>query len=316
LSDAATGCRGSKPQVLLRLLNPARRRCRWPIKAAFLGAVFLLVLYPDPRLLLRHARHWSNLSAMIEPDEPALQPIVAHVESVLVGEPGLRDDPREVLRAVERVVYNRIGYEWDWVTWGCADYLPTVAETIAKGREDCDGRAVVAASALRKLGYEAHLVTDGSHLWVRTTEGEAMAPMATASGRTLVSTTSRGTSLDPFAVLGASALLIDWPKNIAYGVAVFPVGRTAICAAAVWLVLLPRRPRPGAAVLGAALFAAALWTWRAACWDPWDNSLAGAWAGLGLAAAGAFAAGRRRPHEVAHAGTSPNGGEKQPISPA
>ncbi|MBX3406733.1 MAG: hypothetical protein KF869_08210 [Phycisphaeraceae bacterium] len=301
--------------MLLRLLNPARRRYRWPIKIAFLAAVLLLTCYPDPRLLVRHIRHWSDLSAMIEPDEPALGPIVGHVEFALACVPGSRDDPREALRIVEQVVYQHILYEWDWVTWGCADYLPTVAETIDKGREDCDGRAVVAASVLRRLGYEAHLVTDGSHLWVRTREGEAMAPMTTASGRTLISTSGEGTRVDPLAIFGAGGLLVDWPKNIAYGVAVFPIGRTAICAAAVLLVLLPRRPRVRWALVAASMFAGALWMWRAACWDPWDNSLWGAWAGLGLAASGVWVAARSGCGMRDCAGTSPNGVGKQPISP-
>jgi hypothetical protein len=108
--------------------------------------------------------------------------------------------------------------------------------------------------------------------------------------------------------------MIDWPKNIAYGVAVFPIGRTAICAAAVLLVSLPPRPRVGWALAAASILAAALWVWRSACWDPWNNSLGGAWAGLGLSATGLIMAalGARGPRGCA--GSSPNAREKQPIS--
>lgn len=287
--------------MLLRLLNPSRRRYRWPIKLVFLAAILVFVHYPDPRLMVRHARHWSDLGALIDPDEPALGPMVAGVERELEERPGILDRPQDVQRVVQRVVYMRIPYEWDWVTWGCVDYIPTVRETVEQGREDCDGRAVVAASVLRKLGYEAHLVTDGSHMWVRTKSGDSMAPMKTASGRTLVTTAEAGIRIDPRAVLGARALLIDWPKNLAYGAAVFPVLRVAIIAAAVLLVLLPRRPRWAWALIGAALVIGGLFAWRQMCADPWNNSLSGAWLGLSLCGLGGLAAAR--------SGSKPMGGD-------
>lgn len=304
--------------MLLKLLNPARRRFRWPIKLGVLAAVLLFVHYPDPQLLVRHARHWSNLGAMIEPEEPALGPIVAEVERELAERPGILDHPQDVQRVVQRVVYMRIPYEWDWVTWGCADYLPTVSEVIAQGREDCDGRAVVAASVLRKLGYDAHLVTDGSHMWVRTPSGDSMAPMETASGRTLVSTAEAGIRIDPRAVLGARALLIDWPKNLAYGAAVFPAPRVAIIAAAALLVLLPRRPGWARVVVGAALMIGGLVAWRQLCADPWDNSLRGAWLGLTMCSVGGLIAGRsgrrERPDDGRSGREVPKSGSKQSMA--
>ena len=63
----------SHSNVLLRLLNPDRRVARWFRKAIFLGVAVLFTFYPNPSLLVRHLRHWSDLPSMIEPD-PVLLP--------------------------------------------------------------------------------------------------------------------------------------------------------------------------------------------------------------------------------------------------
>jgi hypothetical protein len=191
-------------------------------------------------------------------------------------------------------VCERIPYSWDWDNWGCVDYLPTAAEVVERGREDCDGRAVIAASILRNLGYDAQLVTDGSHMWVSTSEGATMSPVATASGRTLVTTNQAGSRFDPLAIIGVRSLLIDWPKNLAFGVAVFPIGRVSVIAAAAMVCLFPVRPstmRAAAALLAVAV-AVAVWRWM--CVDPWNNSLLGAWAGIGIASCGILLAWDRR----------------------
>ncbi len=278
--------------VLLRLLNPPRRRARWPLKSCFLAAVVLFTLYPNPLLLGRHLRHWSNLEAMIQPEEPALAPLVQEAESRLSANPDKQSDPEFMLRTVERVVYERIPYAWDWDVWGCADYLPTVAETLRQGREDCDGRAVVAASILRRLGIQASLVTDGSHMWIQTGQGDAMSPMPTASGRTLISSVDGGARVDPFAIVGVRAILIDWPKNLGFGAAVFPIGRVACIALAVLVCLLPTGARTARCTFASICVAGALLSWRLGCSDPWDNSLGAAWLGIGGCVLGCVIAGR------------------------
>ncbi len=293
--------------MLIRTLNPPRRRFRWPLKVTFLGLAILFTLYPNPLLLIRHVRHWSDIAAMIEPDAPAILPLVAEVNRRLAGEPEAWNDAPRVLKLVQDVVCARITYAWDWDNWGCVDYLPTVAETIRRGREDCDGRAVVAASILRRLGFESSLVTDGSHVWVRTSVGETMSPVLTSSGRTLITTNKDGkATFDPFALLGGKALLIDWPKNVAYGAAVFPLARMAIIAAAGLLCLFPIRPstiKAAAALLAAA---GALFIWRMFCSDPWNNSLAGAWAGLAMSLCSAVLAWGRHHSPQVGQGTDRN----------
>ena len=143
---------------------------RIPIKLAILGFTVLFVCFPYPGRLVRHVTRWQSPNTLIEPNAPALEPLVAALRPQITADM----EPKEVLKTVEKFVYKEISYDWDWNTWGMADYIPTVAEAIAKGREDCDGRAVVAASLLARLGYDAAIVTDFAHVWVKTEHGETM----------------------------------------------------------------------------------------------------------------------------------------------
>jgi len=98
-----------------------------------------------------------------------------------------------------------------------------------KGAEDCDGRAVIAASLLTHLGYKAELVTDYAHMWVKTDKGETMAP-----GKTQVMVaTEKGIT---FNFRGLSEI----PKAWAFGVSIFPLERELIIAGMLWLLLLRR----------------------------------------------------------------------------
>ncbi len=161
----------------------------------------------------------------------------------------LADEPAdsELLPVVQGFVVERVPYAYDWETWGVVDYLPTVEEVVTMGREDCDGRAVIAASLLRGRGVEARLVADGAHVWVWTPLGETMGPHAVA---TVVATDD--------------AYRIDWsglgilPRALAFGVAVFPWPREALVLVVLWLTLLHPRLGRRRAALSAALLIGAL----------------------------------------------------------
>lgn len=206
-------------------LNGLRWYFRLPTKWAILLATVLIVCFPYPGRLVKHIAHWMNPNALVDPEAPALQPYVEELRSRMPADV----EPRQALRLVERFVYEKVPYEWDWNTWGTADYLPTVAEVLAKGKEDCDGRAVLAASLLRRLGYDARLVTDLAHMWVKTAEGEAMAP----GKKQAIEATDRGWSVHAEA-------LGQMPKALAFGLAVFPLGRELIVVLVAWLLLLRR----------------------------------------------------------------------------
>ncbi len=193
---------------------------RWPwkrriaLKTAVLGMTILAVCFPVPSRLIRHIQRWSNPAVLIDPHSPALEPMMAELserlENITIGP--------DALKVVEKYVYEVIPYAWDWDTWGVADYLPTVEEAIWAGREDCDGRAVVAASLMSKLGYQCELVTDMSHVWVKTDYGETMSP---GQMDKLVESGDDGTRVNWSA-------LANVPRSLALGVAVFPLMRELI----------------------------------------------------------------------------------------
>ena len=205
------------------ILNKLRWYWRLPIKWLVFGLILLAVCFPYPSLLAKHVRHWRDPNALIEPDSEALRPLVAELRDRLVP----NADPKQTLATVERFVREKVRYDWDWNTWGMADYLPTVGEVLAKGREDCDGRAVVAASLLRNLGFEAQIVTDFAHVWVKTDKGETMGP----GKRQAVVATKDGLRVHPQA-------LIDLTRGLAYGLAVFPLEREAILVVAAWFLMV------------------------------------------------------------------------------
>lgn len=273
---------------ILGAINPSRRALRWPLKAGLALGVLLLVLFPRLDLLAQNLRHWSDLGALIEPDAPGLSPLVARVQQRLAGQPGA--DPAAALQATQDVVYEAIPYAWDWDTWWVADYVPTVGETLRAGREDCDGRAVVAASILRRLGYDARLMSDLGHVWVWTPEGQTMNPGETASGEVFVQQDDQGRRvLNWRAVLSVRALVHDWGRNLAYGIAVFPAWREGIILLTAWVLLLPRRARWGRALAFLGVAAAGWMLVRATSHDYWSPSIGAAWGGLGLASFGLVA---------------------------
>lgn len=207
----------------LFILNTLPWYTRLPIKWAILGITIFLICFPYPNLFVRHLRHWRNPNALIEPDAPALQPWVEELRRELPADL----PPREALQRVERFVYEKVPYDWDWNTWGLSDYLPTVTELIEMGREDCDGRAVVAASLLHNLGFKAQIVTDFAHVWVKTDQGELMGP----GRRKAVVATDRGLQFHWRALAGL-------PQATVYGIAVFPLVRELVVLFIAWGLLL------------------------------------------------------------------------------
>ena len=237
-------------------INTLPRRYRWPLKWVFVGLTLLLVCYPHPRRLITNLERWRNPNALIEPDAPALQPLVAELQGKL---PNTRD-PQQVLKAVEQFVWVRIPYAFDWVTWGVVDYIPTVDEVLAKSREDCDGRAVIAASLLCKLGYHAELVSDFMHVWVKTDRGELMGPRPNKA----VVGTDRGARIN-----WSWRLLADFGDAMGYGIAVFPKLREVIVVVACWLALIGPRTGRWAPVAAALLLGVGWLILRTSGQDAW-----------------------------------------------
>lgn len=249
----------------LLILSKLKAPIRLPLKWLIFGVAVIAVCFPYPRVLSRHLAHWRDPNALIDPAAPTLQPLVEELRLLLA------DDlpPREALETVERFVHRRLPYAWDWETWGTADYMPTVAEALQMGREDCDGRAVVAASLLENFGYKAKIVTDFAHVWVHTDKGETMGP---GKRKAIVG------KKDGFDV--NLAALAELPRALAYGIAVFPLGRELIIAVVLWYLLL----RPGLglrrSVMIAALLAAGLFALRTGGANYRQPALGIQWLGL------------------------------------
>jgi hypothetical protein len=199
---------------------------RQPAKAAAFALVVLLALYPKFWLLPTYIHRMRDMNSVLEPNNPGLAEMEREVRAeARLGQP--------IVDTVEDVVYRHIPYSWDWDTWGVVDYLPTTAEVLAKGHEDCDGRAVVAASLLRRMGYEADLVCDLKHVWVSSPEGSLMSP---GEGDTSFIATDEGTRIH-----FSPQFLANFGRGLTFGIAVFPVARELIIAAALCAVLIQPR---------------------------------------------------------------------------
>lgn len=233
-----------------RRLNAMRWYGRGPLKIALLTLGVGLVLYPKPWLLVAELRHGADLNSVLDPDHPGLAPFEADVRARL----GENADARAALAVVERVVCERVPYAFDWEVWGVVEYLPTVDEVLKAGREDCDGRGVVAASLLRRMGYEAWLVSDFLHLWVRTPQGDTMSP--TGAEATIVVQDS-GAS---FAI--APSLVSNAARGLSFGVSVFPLVRELIIVAMICVLAAQPRSSPRRRIVGCLCVLAALFAIR------------------------------------------------------
>jgi len=179
-------------------LNACSRARRWAWKIPTFGIILVAVLYPDPRLLVRHIGRLAQLDKVVNPNAPGLERLQRELDPYWKA----AKTPREKLRAVQRFVVNKVPYEWDWNTWLVMDYLPTVEEVLEKGKEDCDGRAVLAASLLAGRGYDARPVANFAHMWVSTNHGETMHP----AGRKAIEATRRGVRIHWSGVGGRAGL--------------------------------------------------------------------------------------------------------------
>jgi hypothetical protein len=109
----------------------------------------LLMLYPDPTMLVRSVRNVAR---------PRIEP-----QAVAALAARLPDDPR----AVETYVLARqVPYAYDWQSADVPWYFPTTSEAVSAGRGDCESRAVVLASLLTAKGIPNDLRVGLGHIWV------------------------------------------------------------------------------------------------------------------------------------------------------
>ena len=162
--------------------------------------------------------------------------------------------------------------------WGVVDYLPNTEEVLRAGREDCDGRAVVAASLLRRMGHEAWLASDLQHVWVVTPKGETMSP---GKGEKTIQAGPDGTRLRM-----TTKMLGNLNRGITFGISVFPLTRQLIILAALCGLTMQPRSSVLRRCIGCLLMLAALAVLHDVGRTSAGQEGAMVWVGWGLAAAG------------------------------
>jgi hypothetical protein len=155
------------------LVTPASARTvpikAWLLKASIFCAITVVVLNPNLKRAFLQVEHLVAPEALIQTNFVALPYITAQLDRFVASDHGRHSEAR----LVARFVLKKIRYVSDYENWGNLDYWPTPAETWAKGQEDCDGRAILAASLLRARGFHsAALVVGLDHMWITVDENE------------------------------------------------------------------------------------------------------------------------------------------------
>lgn len=145
-------------------------RSRWLELAArlpILAMGILVLLFPHPGRALREFRTLRDPNALIAPGDPAVERLSAEIDAAM---PATLDRPGQIAW-IEAFIEKRIVYAHDWDQWLNVDYWPTPSETVASGREDCDGIAVLTASVLKRRGFKPRIEASYEHVWLEV-EGE------------------------------------------------------------------------------------------------------------------------------------------------
>ena len=263
---------------LWHALNGLRWFWRCPLKVVVFVLVTAIVLYPKVWLLPTAFERYRNMNSVLDSEHAEVVALAERVRGRLSAD----TEMEETLQVVQEAVCERIPYAWDWEVWGVCEYLPTVDEVFEQGREDCDGRAVVAASLLKRMGYDAWLVSDLLHVWVATPEGETMSP--TGGEKTFV-----GTDAGTRATISVR-LIQNLARGLTYGVAVFPLIRELIILATLCVLAMQPRSSVWRRVAGCVVLLIALevlrGAGRAAAMDGQTLDVVRTWGGVVLVVAG------------------------------
>ena len=138
------------------------------LKLACFGAVALVVLNPNLKRAAMQLNHLRTPEACIQTDFPGMKNIQYQINRLAE-----RDPTQPEGQLVERFVLNRIRYVSDYENWWNIEYWPLAREVWELKQEDCDGRAILAASILRARGFSsATLMVGLDHMWVQVDANE------------------------------------------------------------------------------------------------------------------------------------------------
>lgn len=178
---------------------------RWSLKIGLFVVVLFFVLNPNPVLFLQQLFIYANVEQLIQTDFAGLEDANREIDAQLPANATTHDE----FLAVQRYVYEKIPYAYDWDNWGNVDYWPTAAQVWQRKREDCDGRAVLAVSILRSRGFpEATLAGNFRHIWVTVGDEGLMSPdkeqnLRREHGKTIITLPSLSMILQNFAIYWA-----------------------------------------------------------------------------------------------------------------
>jgi hypothetical protein len=142
---------------------------RGVLKTLLFAALTAVVLNPNLKIAFRQIQHTFRPESLIQPDFASITSINEEIDRLLARNTGGAHE----IKSVEKFVYKNIQYVSDYENWNNVEYWPTAEEVWAKRREDCDGRAVLAATILRSRGYQsAKLVVGLQHMWVSVNANE------------------------------------------------------------------------------------------------------------------------------------------------
>ncbi len=145
---------------------------RFGIKLFVFLVVLMIVVSPNPVLNVKQISAYLNTEKLYQSFSD-LETINADIDSMLPEDYSFKDE----YNAIVRFVYQHIPYQFDWDNWSNAEYWPTAEETWKRGREDCDGRAILAVAIFRSRGYaDANIVGSMKHLWITVNGHEGMGP--------------------------------------------------------------------------------------------------------------------------------------------
>lgn len=141
-------------------------------KLLIFSIVLLVVISPNPVLNIKQISAYLDTEALFTPF-PELETINAQIDSLLPDDYTFKDEYNTIVR----FVYQHIPYQFDWDNWTNSEYWPSAADTWKRGREDCDGRAILAVAIFRFRGYkDANIVGSMKHLWIKVGDQELMGP--------------------------------------------------------------------------------------------------------------------------------------------
>lgn len=130
-------------------------RKRPMLRVILVFMITLFALNPSPVHFAEQVVRERDPRVLVQPNNGLITGISSRANPSSLG-----------LDGFEAFIYQLLPYRYDYFIWLTADYWPTAEEAISMGFEDCDGRAIVACSILRSLGYEAYVLIGLDHAWV------------------------------------------------------------------------------------------------------------------------------------------------------